>query len=109
VPFAAEVPFEVWIVPRSHSADFSSITVEEKEGLAAVLRAVLRRLKERRGEPDYNYIINSAVRYKAEEPHLHWWLQIRPRLVTPAGFEIGSGIRINPTLPEDNAELLRAD
>jgi UDPglucose--hexose-1-phosphate uridylyltransferase len=65
--------------------------------------------QERLGDPDYSYIVNSAVRYKAEEPHLHWWLQILPRLVTPAGFEIDSGMRINPALPEENAELLRVD
>jgi len=107
VPFAAEVPFEVWIVPRSHQADFASITSEERSGLARCLKEMLRRIREKLGDPDYNYIINSSVRYKEEEPQLHWWLQIRPRLVTPAGFEIGSGMRINPTLPEENAEILR--
>lgn len=106
VPFAAEVPFEVWIVPRSHRTEFASITGEEKGDLALILRTVLRRLKERLSDPDYNYVVNSATRCKAEQPHLHWWLQIRPRLVTPAGFEIGSGMRINPTLPEENAEVL---
>jgi UDPglucose--hexose-1-phosphate uridylyltransferase len=107
VPFAAEVPFEVWIVPRSHRADFASITEEEKPALALVLRDTLSRLREKLGNPDYNYLIHSSVRYRAGEPHLHWWLQVRPRLVTPAGFEIGSGMRINPTVPEDNAGLLR--
>jgi UDPglucose--hexose-1-phosphate uridylyltransferase len=107
VPFAAGVPFEVWIVPRTHRAGFASVTAGEREGLAEILRQMLKRLKAGLDDPDYNYIINSAVRYKAEEPHLHWWLQIRPRLVTPAGFEIGSGMLINPTLPEKNARILR--
>jgi UDPglucose--hexose-1-phosphate uridylyltransferase len=109
VPFAAGVPFEIWIVPRTHRASFASITAEERAGLAEILKETLKRLKGRLNDPDYNYIINSAVRYKAGEPHLHWWLQIRPRLVTPAGFEIGSGMLINPTLPEENAEILRGD
>jgi UDPglucose--hexose-1-phosphate uridylyltransferase len=34
-------------------------------------------------------------------------LQIMPRLMTRAGFEIGSGMSINPSLPEDDASLLR--
>jgi UDPglucose--hexose-1-phosphate uridylyltransferase len=107
VPFAAETPFEVWIVPSVHRADFGSITDEEKAELAESLRQILVRIREKLGDPDYNYMANSSVRYKAGEPHLHWWLRIRPRVVTPAGFEIGSGMRINPTLPEDDAELLR--
>jgi UDPglucose--hexose-1-phosphate uridylyltransferase len=31
-----------------------------------------------------------------------------PRLTTPAGFEIGSGVTINPSLPEVDAAFLRA-
>ena len=106
VPFAAEVPFELWIVPKIHLADFASIGERDKAELARILKEMLTRLRRKLDDPDYNYIINSAVRYKAGEPHLHWWLQIRPRLVTPAGFEIGSGMRINPTLPEANAAIL---
>ncbi|MGD9577733.1 MAG: hypothetical protein AB7Y74_05740, partial [Syntrophorhabdus sp.] len=49
---------------------------------------------------DYKYAINTCTQYKADEPHLHWYLQIRPRFTTIAGFEIGSGIRINPSNPE---------
>lgn len=32
----------------------------------------------------------------------------RPRLTTRAGFEIGSGISINPSLPEEDAAVLKA-
>jgi UDPglucose--hexose-1-phosphate uridylyltransferase len=55
----------------------------------------------------HNYIINTPARYQRNEPHLQWYPQIRPRITTPAGFEIGSGIPVNPSLPEDDAELLR--
>jgi UDPglucose--hexose-1-phosphate uridylyltransferase len=34
-------------------------------------------------------------------------LTIVPRLTKAAGFELGSGIYINPTIPEANAEFLR--
>jgi len=30
-----------------------------------------------------------------------------PRLTTVAGFEMGSGIRINTVLPEDTAQLMK--
>jgi len=67
----------------------------------------MRRLYEKLNDPDYNYIVISATHYKAGEPHLHWYLRIRPRLTTRAGFEIGSGISINPSLPEEDAQYLR--
>ncbi len=109
VPYAAEAPFEIWIVPKKHEADFGSIGDEEKLHLSIALRDLLARLHDRLNDPDYNYIINTSARYRANEPQLHWYLQIRPRLTTPAGFEIGSGICINPSLPEEDAGLLRGD
>jgi UDPglucose--hexose-1-phosphate uridylyltransferase len=108
VPFAAQVPFEVWIMPKKHESDFGDITDAEKADLATSLRAVLSRFYEKLGNPDYNYVINSAARYRAKEPQLHWYLQIQPRLTKRAGFELGSGMRINPSLPEDDADFLNA-
>jgi UDPglucose--hexose-1-phosphate uridylyltransferase len=67
---------------------------------------VLTRLYEKLHDPDYNYVINTAARYKAEEPQVHWYCQIRPRLTTTAGFEIGAGISINPSIPETDADFL---
>jgi UDPglucose--hexose-1-phosphate uridylyltransferase len=106
VPFAAEVPFEIWIVPKRHRADFGNVSDQEKEDLAPVLRDCLARLHTKLNNPDYNYVVNTAARYRADEPQLHWYLQIRPRLTTRAGFEIGSGISINPSIPEDDADFL---
>lgn len=108
IPYAAEVPFETWVVPKRHQADFSHLQEEEKPLFAQALHGSLRLLHERLEDPDYNYIINSAARSRADEPYLHWYLQIRPRLTTRAGFEIGSGISINPSLPEEDAAHLAA-
>ncbi|HSB33993.1 MAG TPA: galactose-1-phosphate uridylyltransferase [Nitrospirota bacterium] len=107
VPFAAEVPFETWIMPREHKADFGDITDSEKEGLAGALRDVLGRMRERLGDPDYNYVVNTSARYRAGQPQFHWYVQIRPRLTERAGFEIGSGMSINPSSPEEDSALLR--
>jgi UDPglucose--hexose-1-phosphate uridylyltransferase len=106
VPFAAEVPFEIWVMPKQHQADFGSINAGQKTALAEALADVLRRLQGKLSNPDYNYVINSSPQYAADEPHLHWYVEIRPRLVTPAGFELGTGIRINPSLPESDATFL---
>jgi UDPglucose--hexose-1-phosphate uridylyltransferase len=109
VPFAAEVPFETWIMPKQHKADFGDISATEKHDLASALRNVLARLHSGLNDPDYNYIINTSARFRAREPQLHWYLQIRPRLMTIAGFEIGSGININPSVPEEDAAFLKEE
>jgi UDPglucose--hexose-1-phosphate uridylyltransferase len=108
VPFAAEVPFEIWIMPREHKADFGDVSDKEKEDLTSMLLNVLSRLHNKLADPDYNYIVNTSARYRAGEPQLHWYVQIRPRLTEQAGFEIGSGISINPSFPEEDASFLRA-
>jgi UDPglucose--hexose-1-phosphate uridylyltransferase len=107
VPFAAEVPFETWIMPKNHKADFGEISDEEKSDLATSLHTMLKTLNHKLHDPDYNYVINTSVRYRAQQPQLHWYLQIRPRLMTSAGFEIGSGMNINPSIPEEDAKYLK--
>jgi UDPglucose--hexose-1-phosphate uridylyltransferase len=107
VPFAAEVPFEIWIIPKEHKADFGDISDTEKSDLSLALHNILEKLYKKLNDPDYNYIINTSARYRTQEPQVHWYLQIMPRLMTRAGFEIGSGMSINPSLPEDDANFLR--
>lgn len=109
VPYAAEVPCELWLMPWRHGADFGEINDEQKADLADTLGAVLRRLAESLGDPDYNLVIVTAARFRRREPGLHWFVRIRPRLTTRAGFEVGSGMSINPSLPEDDAAFLRGE
>jgi UDPglucose--hexose-1-phosphate uridylyltransferase len=108
IPYAAEVPFEVMILPKQHSADFGTISPSQVQSFASLLKYILNRLYVKLHNPDYNYAILTAARYKVDEPHLHWYCQIRPRLGTPAGFEMGSGISINPSLPEADAAFLNS-
>ncbi|HEY0735623.1 MAG TPA: galactose-1-phosphate uridylyltransferase [Herpetosiphonaceae bacterium] len=108
IPYAAECPFETWIVPRRHQSDFSEIGEAERADLSTALHTILAKLHTRLNNPDYNYTINTAAR-TTNEPQSHWYLRIRPRLVTRAGFEIGSGMRINPSLPEADAAFLNDD
>lgn len=109
VPYAAEQPFEVWIMPKAHKADFGNISDEEKSDLSSIHHILLKSLFERLENPDYNYMIHSCVKYRSEEPHLHWFLQVKPRITTRAGFEMGSGMSINTHLPEEDAAFLRCE
>ena len=38
----------------------------------------------------------------------HWHVEILPKLTRTAGFESGTGFYINPTSPEEAAQVLRA-
>jgi UDPglucose--hexose-1-phosphate uridylyltransferase len=105
-PYAARFPFETWIVPRQHQACFGAATNIALTALVPVLQELLRRLDLLLQAPDYNLIVHSALRQEASDSY-HWFLQIIPRLTGIAGFELGTGMAINTTLPETAATLLR--
>jgi UDPglucose--hexose-1-phosphate uridylyltransferase len=106
-PFASRSPFETRIYPRSHRSSFVNIRNEELMDFAYVLQDTIKRLHIGLSDPDYNYIIRSAPIEDSNVKYHHWYVVIVPKLTTPAGFEIGTGIYINTTLPEQCAEFLR--
>jgi UDPglucose--hexose-1-phosphate uridylyltransferase len=106
-PFASRAPFETWILPKEHQASFGSISMRDAKEFAGVLRTTLFQLYKGLNNPDYNYIIHTAPTKDEHEEYFHWHLQILPRLVTPAGFELGTGIFINTALPEETAAFIR--
>ncbi len=107
VLYAASSPFHIWILPRQHSVSFSYTLPDQIADLAGLLRDVLRRLFIGLGDPDYNFIIRSAPVKEISNDYLHWYIAVVPRLGHTAGFELGSGVYINPSLPEECADFLR--
>lgn len=106
-PFASRSPFEARILPKQHSSSFTTISDAEIQDLAYVLRALLRKIYIALDNPDYNYVIRSAPTTDEDVRFYHWYIVIILKLTTPAGFEIGSGIYINTTYPEQCAAFLR--
>jgi UDPglucose--hexose-1-phosphate uridylyltransferase len=106
-PFAAKSPFECRIYPKRHLASFFLLGEQELAELAGMLRTVLAKIYHGLHNPDYNYIIRSAPVGDHDTRYLHWYMVIIPKITIPAGFELGSGIYINTTTPEDAAEFLR--
>lgn len=106
-PFASRAPFETLIIPKRHHASFGSISMDEAKEFAGVLKRTLLQLYRGLSNPDFNYIIHTAPIKDENEDYFHWHLQILPRLVTPAGFELGTGIFINTALPEETAAFIR--
>jgi UDPglucose--hexose-1-phosphate uridylyltransferase len=107
VQFAALSPFSMLIMPRRHMACFSEITDAEAADLARTLRRTLGKLYYGLDDPDFNYSIRTAPADNAGVKYYHWYVSIIPRLTKLAGFELGSGMFINVSLPEENASFLR--
>jgi len=106
-PFASRTPFETRIYPKQHRASFSWSTDGELADFAEILKQTLLRLRIGLRQPDYNFVLRSAGSGDEDVRYLHWYLVIIPKITTPAGFEIGSGIYINVLPPEQAADFLR--
>jgi len=107
IPYAALSAFHLWIFPKRHMASFGETNREELEDLALNLQSVLKKLHKGLNNPDFNYTIRSIPVHEYSSEYFHWYLSIIPRLSTAAGFELGSGMFINTSIPEDSAKFLR--
>lgn len=107
IPFAALTPFSLLIMPRRHMACFAELTDAEAADLAHILRRTLAVLYQGLEDPDFNYVIRTAPTEYTGVKYYHWYLSVIPRLTKMAGFELGSGMFINVSLPEENASFLR--
>lgn len=113
-PYASRVPFETWILPKRPNPFFEDIGASERESLAEAMQQIFRRLYSGLNDPPYNYYIHSApcddtgfVCNRETFRHFRWHIEILPRLSKFGGFELGTGLEINPALPEESAKFLR--
>jgi UDPglucose--hexose-1-phosphate uridylyltransferase len=106
LPYASHVPFETWIMPLHRQASFVAVDGGLLRPLAQLLRIVLLKLYTALDNPSFNLTIDSVARGDESKEYFMWHLRILPRLTTPAGFELGSGMAINTVLPEDAKNFL---
>ncbi len=104
-PYASRSPFEIWIVPRRHEADFARATEADLGSTAEALRRVLGRLARLDGPP-HNLVLHTAPLRERVDATYHWHWELHPRLREIAGLEIGTGLPVNPVAPEDAVEEL---
>ena len=114
-PYASIFPYETWILPEAHQADFADAGNELLAGIARALKVVLMKHREALGKLSYNMVLHTLPStdavvddFPASHQHYHWHLEIYPRLTQPAGCEWGAGIHINPKTPEEAAMHLRS-
>jgi UDPglucose--hexose-1-phosphate uridylyltransferase len=106
-PFASRTPYETWVLPRQHASHFEDQSLEQLADLARFLPQVLERLERLHPRLAYNFFLHTAPFDTLPLHHYHWHIEIIPRLTTAAGFEWGTGLFINPVLPENAARTLR--
>jgi UDPglucose--hexose-1-phosphate uridylyltransferase len=100
-PWASRGPFELRIVPRAPAARFEE---DGEVGLGALATA-LRALRARLGS---GLELNAWVRTAPRGAEIfHWHIDISPKLVQKAGFELSTGVDINIFPPERAASELR--
>ena len=107
IPFAALSPFHLWIFPKVHATCFSEQAIGTLPALAEILRTVLAKVHGLLANPAFNLVIRSLSPAEKDVPHFHWYLSIVPRVNKVAGFELGTGMYVNPSSPEHCAQVLR--
>lgn len=102
-PFASQSPYGAWFMPKRHFREISEMTGSEKKSLAEALKVVLAKLDDI--DLAYNFFFHNAV--NKDDYHMH--IELAPRPNIWAGFELGTGVIINPIPPEYAAKFYRGE
>lgn len=97
-PEFSQWPYEVWVTPKISGKPFGDATDEELNELGNILQQVIKKLKEKFSDLNYNYYIHHGR---------DWYLRVIPRLIHRAGFELGTGLSVNVKDPADAAAELK--
>ncbi len=117
-PYASAYAFEIMIVPKIQLHTITAITVAQKSALAHTLKASYQALFSLLGDVDFNLMIHNAPpkRENSDPDYFYqieqfytFYLHITPRIYTLAGYELSSGVHINPVTPEDATQKLKEE
>ena len=104
-PFAGIAPYEVRVAVRGAPPRFELTNNVALRSFALALRDVLSRTVAAIGDVPYNVVVHSFPQNVSDD--LHWFATVRPRTTIVAGFELGTGVLVNPVAPEHAARHLR--
>jgi UDPglucose--hexose-1-phosphate uridylyltransferase len=111
-PLAPRFQRETWIAPVHHEPAFTNLKDREIDDLAALFKKVLSAIAKLHtgGENpkpfEYNLVLHTEP-LDDESGTFHTHIEILPRPEALAGFEIGSGMLVNPIPPEQTVSQLR--
>ena len=104
---AGRFPYESRILPKAHYTKFELADSEQLLVLAATLHRLLRALNGVVKHVPYNLILHTAPPGNPCQAWYHWYLDLIPRMICIAGFELASGWHVNTVAPEQAAKQLR--
>jgi UDPglucose--hexose-1-phosphate uridylyltransferase len=115
VPVCARYPYETWVAPERPVGLLSELSAAERTSLARALKGALLQLDGLWQRPmPYLLLLYQAPTDGHQHPGAHLHFQIYPpyrtkdKLKYLAGTELGGGVFINDSLPEEKAAELRA-
>ncbi len=115
-PYASAYPFETAIVANRDVGRVDMLSDAAVAELAPLLLRVLRRMKRQLGCFDFNLSVSTPPLQEEQFPKSlidragesdRFCIRILPRIYRFGGFELETGIVINPVAPETAAKLLR--
>lgn len=100
-PYWSASPYEMMIVPRVHESHLNRADDQQVDGVARGIQRALGSLQAATGDVAYNIVFHASPFRSPTD--FHWHVHVYPKLTTPAGFEIGTGVPINVVAPETAA------
>lgn len=121
-PRVPRFPREIWIAPVHHEPSFMDIKDTALDDLASLLKKILRALSaiSEKGKPtvspeesatilkglSYNLVLHTEP-LDDDSGTFHTHIEILPRPAAIAGFELGSGVMVNPVGASDSVSDLK--
>jgi UDPglucose--hexose-1-phosphate uridylyltransferase len=114
-PFATRLAFEVWILPRSHCADFELWADERvKRDFVEVYLDTMKRIE--KVATSYSIVIHTSPNLAREgfieeevrvSDYFHWHVEILPRDAASSRYKLEEEFYTVSIMPEETAELLK--
>jgi len=105
-PFGAPTAYRMRVAARAARSRFDEAPDDEIAAVATTVRDAVGRIDAALGAPAYNIVVHTAP---PSDPGawFHWHCDVVPRTTVIAGFELDTGIYVNPVAPEQAAVVLR--
>lgn len=117
-PYAPRVPYETWILPRTHEAAFERFALNRRGSLrelGALLRRTLQRI--RTITEDFHFVLHTSPNslhpsgslgyWKTLDEDYHWHIEIMPILASKAKSYTFKEVYYSPVNSETAAKRLR--
>jgi UDPglucose--hexose-1-phosphate uridylyltransferase len=103
-PYWSASPYEMLLIPKTHEPHLTRASPKSLVAVGHALRDALDRFQRLVGDIAYNVMFHTAPHH--HDGTFHWHVHVVPRLTSVAGFEQGTGVRINIVAPEQAARQL---